>query len=276
MKYLIGLSHAAILAGMRMPVAFDPGKPGWKIDENGHVVLKDGNPVYLDSNGNEMTVGADTISQRNAEAKANRERAEAAESKLKAYEGLDPEKARKALDDISKIDQKKLIDAGEVDKVRNEILAQSKEQLDALKAENEKLQGKTNDMIRTNALRNSKFIQERIAVPFEMFAKSFGDHFKVEGDKVVPYGADGRPMNSKRRIGENADIDEAVEILVENSPWKEQILKAPDESGSGNNGNGGGRSGVRRINRSDFAKLSPAEQASTAAKANAGEVAIVD
>ena len=60
------------------PVSFAPGTAGWKMDADGHIVLKDGNPVYVDSEGREIVTESGTISRLNGEAKANRERAEKA------------------------------------------------------------------------------------------------------------------------------------------------------------------------------------------------------
>ncbi|GAA0707985.1 hypothetical protein GCM10009105_07150 [Dokdonella soli] len=64
-----------------------------KLDEQGHAVLQDGHPVYIHEDGKESPFNAAgtvaTIQARNAEAKQHRERAETAESKLKAFEGID-------------------------------------------------------------------------------------------------------------------------------------------------------------------------------------------
>ncbi len=55
-----------------------------KLDENGHVVVSDGKPVYVHDDGKEVAFDAvgtvATISRLNGEAKSHRERAEAAES----------------------------------------------------------------------------------------------------------------------------------------------------------------------------------------------------
>ena len=44
----------------------------WKLDESGAIVMKDGNPVYVDSQGQEKTVSTDTITRLNNEAKQHR------------------------------------------------------------------------------------------------------------------------------------------------------------------------------------------------------------
>lgn len=68
-----------------------------KLDDQGHAVLQDGHPVYIHDDGKESPFDAAatlaTIKARNAEAKANRERAEAAD-----YEGRDEELLRQMYD----------------------------------------------------------------------------------------------------------------------------------------------------------------------------------
>jgi hypothetical protein len=105
-----------------------------KLNEQGNVVVQDNKPVF-DDNGREVVFDYDatiaTISRLNGEAKGHRERAEAAEEKLKVFDGLEPEAAKKALETIKNLDDKKLIDAGEVERVKQEAKAAFDEQLKA-------------------------------------------------------------------------------------------------------------------------------------------------
>ena len=59
-----------------------------KLDEQGHVVVQDGKPVYVHDDGKEVAFDAvgtvSTIGRLNAEAKSHRERAETAENTLKS------------------------------------------------------------------------------------------------------------------------------------------------------------------------------------------------
>ena len=73
-----------------------------KLDENGHVVVSDGKPVYINDEGKEIAFDVAgtvaTISRLNGEAKSHRERAETAEGALKAFEGIqDPKAALQSL-----------------------------------------------------------------------------------------------------------------------------------------------------------------------------------
>lgn len=260
--------------------AFDPGnekKPTWKLGENGAPEMKDGNPVYLDVNGNELTIGLDTIGRLNAEAKGHRERAEAAEGKLKGFDGIDPVKAKEAFDKLSLIDQKKLIDAGEVEKVRAEIGASFQTQLDTANKTNAELAAELDALHSSNAFGRSKWIEDNIAVPVDMLQAQFGKNFKRENGQMIAYDAAGQKIYSKKRAGELADFNEAIEILVNGYAYKEQILKGANNRGTGNKGDGGnGNPNARRITRSDFDALSPQEKADAAAKMRKGEMQLVD
>ena len=233
----------------------------WKLDENNNIVLKDGDPVYVDANGLEKTVGVDTIARLNNEAKEHRVAKEEALTKLKAFEGIDPEKARAALETVAKLDASKLIDTGEVDKLKAQITQQFQTQLNEKDSAFTELKSKYENMIVDNAFANSDFIR---------------NNFKVENGDVVAYGYDGSRLMSKTRAGEYATVEEAMQILAESHPQKDVILKANPGSGSGS-GTGGGSTGAGRyMKRSDFEKLSPVQQADIASKMRKGEIQLTD
>lgn len=253
---------------------------GWKIDENGALVLKDGNPVYIDATGAEKVVEAGTITRLNAEAKEHRVAKEEALTKLKAFEGIeDAELARKAIDTVKKLDAKKLIDSGEVDKLQEQIKQQFAAQLAEKEAALNALTAEKNNMLISDIFKSSEFVRDSLAVPRDMFEATFRNNFKVEDGKVVAYGKDGNRLYSKTRISEYADADEALQLLVESHPQKDIILKAQTGNGSGNTGGGGNRGAGRVISASDFAKLqvsNPQQAAEIAAKVGAGEMQFKD
>lgn len=258
------------------PVAFE-NKDGWKKDADGNFVLSEnGDPIWQKADGSEQAVQGSTISRLNGEAKTYREEKEAAIARLKDFEGIDAKAARDAFDKLSKIDQKKLIDAGEVEKVREEIGKGFQTQISEKDQAINTLQNQLNNLTLDNAFSTSKFIQEKVAVPPDMFAKTFKENFKVEGGKVVPYDASGNKVYSKKHMGEIADLDEAFEIIVQGYAYKDQILKADNHQGTGNNGGGGGRGAGRTIKRADFATLNPSQQQEASQLMQKGELNIVD
>ena len=278
MKKIMFLTASTIaMAKIARPVAFDPGKNGWKVDDDGKLVVDDkGNPVYIGSDGKEQSVQGDTISRLNGEAKTHREAKEKAEADLAKYADIDPVKAKEALETIAKLDAKQLIDAGEVDKVRDEISKGFTAQIAEKDKAIEGLTGDLNGLKLETAFANSGFLQDRVGIPAEAFKAVFAKNFKVEDGKPVPYGPDGNKVYSKKNMGEIAGFDEALEILVGQSPNKDAYLKADGGSGSGSSGGGGGRGTGRRIMRSEFEKMSPAQQAEAAQLQAKGEVTISD
>jgi hypothetical protein len=257
-----------------------------KLDENGHVVVKDGHPVYVHEDGKEIPFDAPTtlknISRLNGEAKSHRERAESLEAKLKPYEAIpDVAAALSALELAGKLDAKKLIDAGAVDKVKEEAQRAFDAKLksiedgfkpilqerDTLKAAlvNEKIGG---------SFSRSKMISERLAIPADLVQAKFGHAFKLEGDAIVAYGQDGKQIYSRTKPGNVAEFDEALEILIDNYPHRDSILKGSGASGGG--ANGGGSGGKRTVTRAQFGTMDAATQAATAKAASAGTVVITD
>lgn len=268
------LASMAITVGRL--VAFDPGKAGWKMDGDKLAVDAKGNPVWVDANGGENAMDGGAIARLNGEARTLRQRAETAEAALKPFEGLDAAVARKAIEDIGKIDTKKLIDAGEVDRVRAEIGATYQGRIDEATKKNGELQGRIDDMTIGGVFTNSDFIRDNVAMPREFFESAFRKNFQMKDGKVTAFHADGNPVYSVKTPGGYAEPEEALSILVDSHPQKAAILKAPEHRGSGNNGSGGNRSAMRTLNRAQFAALAPNEQATYSADVRSGKAALVD
>ena len=65
-----------------------------------------------------------------------------------------------------------------------------------------------------------------------MVQSVFGKHLKVEDGNVVAYDAHGNKLYSKARPGEAADFDEALEILVDQYPYRGGTPPGGKPSGS--------------------------------------------
>lgn len=248
-----------------------------KLDEAGHVVVSDGKPVYVKDDGSEVAFDVTgthaTIGRLNNEAKVNRERAEAAEKSLKAFEGLtDPAAAKKALETVANLDAKKLIDAGEVERVKSQIATAYEEKLTAAEKRAQDLESSLYGEKIGGAFARSKFITDKIAVPADMVQATFGKAFKLEDGKVVAYDAHGQKILSNANPGEVAGFDEALEKLVAAYPYKEHILKGTGGAGGGSKPGNGTHSGSKTITRAEFTRLPPDQQM---AKAREG-VQVVD
>jgi hypothetical protein len=216
-----------------------------KTDDKGNVVVQDGKPVYVKDDGSEVAfdvVGTtSTISRLNAEAKGHRERAEAAEGKLKSFDGIeDPAAAIRALSTIANLDSKKLIDAGEVDKVKAEIKSAYEKQLADAKAATDTLQAQLFQEKVGGSFARSKFIADKMAIPADLVEARFGKHFAIDNGRVVATDSNGNKLYSSANPGELAGFDEALEMLVSQYPQKEYILKGTGANGGGAQGGGSG------------------------------------
>jgi len=233
-----------------------------EIEGKQYAILHEGMPVYVHDDGKEAGFDAAgtvaTIRARNAEAKANRERAETAEAALKAFDGVDAEAARKAIDTISKLDQKKLIDAGQMDAAVAAALKPVQDKFDAESKRAATLEQQLHNEIVGGAFARSKFITDKLAIPSDMAQAAFGSRFSVKDGKLAATGADGNPIFSRKNPGAAADFDEAMEILIDAYPSRDSILKADNKPGSGAPTNSGGGKGGKSINRTAFDALDPA------------------
>lgn len=261
----------------------------FKFDANGAIVLQgEGDkklPVFIHPDGREAPFDADatvqTISRLNGEAKSHREAKEAAETKLKAFEGIDDaEAARKALDTVKNIKDGELVAAGKVQEIKDAAAASAKQAVadatraaeareKALQAERDALTAQLNNHIIGGSFAGSKFISEKLAIPADIAQKVFGDRFKVENGKLVPLDQAGNPIFSATRHGEHADFEEALQVMVNQYPNKEMILKGTGASGSGagGSGGGGGAGGKKTMTRAQFDALDPAAKVAAAKEA---------
>lgn len=247
-----------------------------EIDGVAYAEVQDGKPVFVDDSGKDIAFDAPqtiaTITRLNGEAKGHREGKEAAEAKLKTFEGItDPVAAKKAMETLQSLDQKKLIDAGEVDKVKEEAIKAVRAEFEPVVAERDKLKSDLYSEKIGGSFSRSKFAAEKLAIPADLVESRFGKHFTVEDGKIVATDGSNNKIYSKARPGELADFDEALEIIVDHYPHRDSILKGDIKPGGGAP-QGGPQGGAKTMSRAAFGQLSPQDQA---AKMNEG-VAVHD
>ena len=260
----------------------------FETDTSGAIVMQELNgqkmPVFVHADGRKAPFDADstiaTISRLNGEAKTQREAKEALELAFKPFKdaGLsDAQAARKAMDIVKGLDEKKLVDAGSRDQaiaeavksVRLEFEPVLKER-DTFKTElyNEKIGG---------AFARSKFIADRVVIPADMVQAAFGHRFSIENGKTIAKDANGQPIFSRTRHGEPADFEEALEIMVDGYAHKASILKGSGASGGGSTGNGGqGAGGKKSYSRQQFESLDMAGKRAAATEVSKGTAVIAD
>jgi hypothetical protein len=235
-----------------------------------YAVVKDGHPVYVHSDGKEVPFDASgtlaTIKRLNGEAQGHRERAETADERLKLFGDLDPVKAREAIETVGKIDAKKLIDSGQVDQVRAEAKKAYDDQLTKLEEKYKPVVKKAAQLEAAlvaekigGSFARSPFIAEKMAIPADIVQARFGDAFKLIDGKIVAHGKDDKPLYSRINGGEIANFDEALEILVDDYPYRDSIMKGTGASGGGSNG-GAGSGGKKTLTRTQFNTMDPIAQ----------------
>lgn len=243
-----------------------------------YAAVTDGKPVYVDDAGKEIAFDAPhavaTIGRLNGEAKGHREAKEAAEKALKDFDGItDPKAARKALETVSSLDAKALIDAGKAEEMRAAAIKAVEAQYAPFKERAEKLEAELRAEKIGGGFARSKMIAEKVAVPAPMMEATFGRHFSIEDGRIVAKDANGNTIYSKSKPGELADFDEALETLIEGFPFRDSILKGRNAAGTGATG-GAGKGNARSIPRAEFDGIAKADPAA-AAKLISDGIAVV-
>jgi len=232
-------------------------------------------PIFIHADGREAPFDADTtvstIGRLNGEAKSHREAKEAAELRLKSFEGIeDGAAALAALTTVKNLGAGELKTAAQVQEIKDAAAKSARESVEAatraaadkekvLTEQNSTLTQQLNNHIIGGAFASSKFISEKLAIPADIAQKVFADRLKVEGGKLVPTDANGNPLFSAVRHGEHADFEEAIEVYVNQYPNKDKILKGSGASGGG--ATGGSAGGGKTMTRAAFDAATPAAKA---------------
>jgi hypothetical protein len=234
-------------------------------------------PIFMHSDGREAPFDADgtvaTIGRLNGEAKSHREAKEAAELRLKSFEGIeDGPAALAALETVKNIKAGDLTTAAKVQEIKDAAAKSAQEAVaNATRAAQEKekqlsdqLAQRTTELnthIIGGSFSGSKFIADKLAIPADIAQKVFGDRFKVEAGKLVPMDQNGQPIFSATNHGNHADFDEAIQVMVNGYANKDMILKGSGASGGGAAGGGGGAAGAKSITRAQFDAMDGAARA---------------
>lgn len=210
-----------------------------KLDDAGHVVVQDGKPVYVNEDGKEIPYDVNQannkIKELCNEAKTHREAKEAAEQKLRQFDGIeDPEAARKAIETCNNLDSKKLIGAEEMERFRAEVNKAANVRIEEAHKETETVRQQLYDEKIGGSFARSDFIKNNLAIPADIAQAAFGRNFTVAGDgRIVAKDNSGNEIYSQINPGEPAAFDEALEILVGNYKNKDSILRGNQATGGG-------------------------------------------
>lgn len=220
-------------------------------DANGNVKLDEkGIPVWITGDGKEIAYDVDRLvndlSRVNNESAGRRKEIDTLNEKMKPYEGIDPEKARVALELTANLDAGKLVEAGKVEELKASIgksWEQKVAELEKARVTTEtELTKKLSDkdiairnLLVKGAFQSSEFLREKTFLPPDIAFDSLGKHFEVieeNGELRVLANLNGQPIFSSARPGNHASPEEAIQVLVEANPCKERILRTTS-GGSG-------------------------------------------
>lgn len=234
-----------------------------KVDEHGNAVVVSGMPVYVHDDGKEIPFDGPKaftkIKDLNNESKGWREKYEAADAKVKSIGDLDLDAARTAMETVQNLEDKKLVDAGEIDTLKKSLsesyeanLTSTKtsyqSKIDELQNNLKQQESNIDELLLLGAFERSEFIREKTHMTPDIAYASFKKGLKVEytkdGNKphVVGY-IDGEKLFSRKDPGKLAAPEEAIEMIINAYPHKDSILKGRTAGGSGGGPGGGGDGG---------------------------------
>ena len=219
----------------------------WKQDEQGNLLAQDGNPIWVDGE-NESAVDleaerkdwAGKLSKANKQAGDNRMKLKEIESQLEAFSGLDPEKAKEALEKLEGLDLENLKDADAVKAQIDSMKAAHKGELAKKDEALSSKDGTIRKLVISNSFKSCPLFTDpkRTLMTPDVAEKLFGDRFRVDEEgRPVAYEGDTKVFSPK--TGELATFDEAIELFWDGYANKDRYTP---KSGSGDQKSGGERS----------------------------------
>lgn len=251
-----------------------------KVDEKGAAILKGGMPVWIDEDdGKEVAFNVPQmvadLSRSSGEAAGLRKELEDLSGKLASFDGLDPAKARAALDMAAKLDAGKLMESGKVDELKAQIGKAYEDKIASLQAALEKARAghdaalkakdeKIHTMLVRQVFDASPFLRDKTALTPDIAFSTWGKNFRAveeNGELVLEGVLNGQPLLSVERPGQRASPEECLQMIVNAHPQKQTFMR-PAPGGSGTlPKNGPAAAGTKAMGRAAFEQMAPAEKA---------------
>jgi len=236
-----------------------------KLDDDGKVVLKDNFPVYADEEGKAEDIAFDPnklsnqVLELRSENKRRREQESTSGKRLGIFKDIEDLEAWKAEADtaiemVQNFKDKDKLAAEKVEKLKSEMKVSFEEQENKLKEQFQTRESELNTIISQKDLNiralmvGAKFATSplfsgsdpKTIVPPDMAETYFGKRFRVENKEdgtpqLRAYDANGEVMYSRKNIGDFADFDEAMEIIFDQYPGRDRLIRSTG-GGSGDSG----------------------------------------
>ncbi len=224
-------------------------------DKRYALIGENGNPIYevegkdVEYDGESLAADVRELNAERAtektELEESRTQLETMKANLERYSGIDLEEAKKAMNTVRNLEQTKLVEANEVDKIKEaaieatkesyeEQMAEMKKRYEPIEVERDTYKAQLEREIVSNAFSRSKFIRDKISVPWKMIEAHFSKHVTVKNGKLKILDSQGKEIYSRAKPSQPADFDEAMELIVESYAYKDQILKGAGRPGSPN------------------------------------------
>ncbi len=220
------------------------------LDKDGHVVLKDGLPVYKYEDGSESPFNAkttlDNLNKKIEDATQEKTRhyanVEKLKKDLKVWKDIDPQAAKDALETMKNLKGKDLLDANGVkilkadmrESFEVELKAKDAAYVQALKEKDDVISTKASTIKHqaiTQKFTNSEFFsgkKPKTIYPPDDAVRIFGHLFEVEGEgrdiTIVGKDREGKTLMSQKNHGDPADFNEAMAKIIDDHPDKVRIL----------------------------------------------------
>lgn len=171
----------------------------------------------------------------------------AAREAARAFDGIDPAKARKILAEQEEAERNAAIARGEFDRLTKQMADRHaaeqqrlKEQLEERERIAQSLQSQIADLTIGNSFSGSKFVAEDLTLTPSKARVIYGSHFEFKDGKVVGYD---KPAGASDRtplvdaMGEPLSFDEAMRKLIDSDPDKDHLIRSKVKAGAGSGTN---------------------------------------
>ena len=164
------------------------------------------------------------------------------ESRLKQFEGIDPEAVRALLKEKQEAETAKLEAKGEWDRLKSQMKdehqrekAELLEKLKERDTETSSLKNAIAELTVGNAFAQSQFIQSELALTPSKTRVVYGAHFEFKDGVVVAYDKPAGAPNRAPLVNASGDplsFEEALKKIVDADPDRDQLLKSRARQGA--------------------------------------------